>query len=74
MWQNHAGHKNRMLGKWARTRLRREETLTSSLNLGTSTGDMWNRHVKEWKEPTKHIACFRSNEEPVGPALTTRHL
>lgn len=51
-----------------------KETLTSALNLGTSTGDAWNRHVKEWKEPTKRLACLHSNEEPEGPALTTRHL
>ena len=46
-----------------------KETLTSALNMGTSTGDVWNRHAEEWKEPTKRLACLRSNEEPVGPAL-----
>lgn len=57
-----------MLGKWGGPGSDKE-TLTSALNLGMSMGDVWNRHVKERKEPRKRLACLRSNEEPVGPAL-----
>lgn len=32
----------------------KRETLTSALNLGMSTGDLWNRHMKEWKELTEN--------------------